>query len=358
MRILGIETSCDETAAAVVALEGTLPEGRIHLLSNVVQGQLQIHADYGGVVPELASRAHIRHIHPVVSGALAQAGMEAGDLDGVAVTAGPGLVGGLLVGISLAKGLALAIRRPLIGVHHLEGHLVSPLLSRPEDVPPFPFVALLVSGGHTVLVHAREFGDYQLLGQTLDDAVGEAFDKGARMLGLGYPGGPAVAALAEGGNTEAVHFPRILLDRQRFDFSFSGLKTALRAQRQKDGEAGATPERLRDLAASYQEAIVDTLIFKALAACHHTGASRLVIAGGVGANRRLREKLSLQAREASLAPFFPALALCMDNGAMIAVAGAARLARGLSSDLSLDARPRWPLTELAPIRYHSGDDPG
>lgn len=343
MRILGIETSCDETAAAV------LEQG--HIRSNVVQGQQAVHAEYGGVVPELASRAHIRHLAPVVSQALHQAGIDAHQLDGIAVTAGPGLIGGLLVGISLAKGMARALDKPLIGVHHMEGHLVSPFLEeRPEKVSEqaapcrYPFVALLVSGGHTLLVHARAFGYYQLLGQTRDDAAGEAFDKGARMLGLPYPGGPAVAALAEEGDPAAICFPRAWLDRKRHDFSFSGLKTSLRTHLLNHPLDPQETQGRRDIAASYQEAIVEVLVTKALAACRQCHTPRLMVAGGVGANRRLRTLLAQHAR--GVRCFMPAPSLCTDNGAMIAWAGWQRIARGERSDASLNARSRWPITEL------------
>ena len=345
MRILGIESSCDETAAAVLDGEAGRLDGPVSVRSNVVHGQLEIHAEFGGVVPELASRAHIRHMLPVVERALADAKTAAADLDGIAVTVGPGLIGGLLVGISLARGLALALERPLVGVHHMEGHLMSPLLD-PEAEVAFPFVALLVSGGHTLLLLVRAFQDYRLLGQTRDDAVGEAFDKGARMLGLGYPGGPALAALAEGGDPGAVRFPRVLLDRERFDFSFSGLKTALRTHLHRHPGAGEMEGDRRNLAASYQEALVETLAIKAIAACRRTACPRLLVAGGVGANRRLRAVLEEQAAGA-VRLHFPPLDLCTDNGAMIALAGLHRLAGGSGDgDAGLNARPRWPVTDI------------
>ncbi|MBF0585056.1 MAG: tRNA (adenosine(37)-N6)-threonylcarbamoyltransferase complex transferase subunit TsaD [Magnetococcales bacterium] len=339
MKILGIETSCDETSAAVVEQE------IVH--SNVVQGQLELHAAYGGVVPELASRAHITHISAVVAAALRQANCEARALDGIAVTVGPGLIGGLLVGLTVAKGMAIAMAKPLIGIHHMEGHLMSPFLRAAHEPMPgcnFPFVALLVSGGHTLLLYAQRFGHYQLLGQTRDDAAGEAFDKGARMLGLPYPGGPSIAALAMGGDPTAIRFPRAWLDRNRFDFSFSGLKTSLRTHLLNHPLETTPPQAQRDLAASYQEALVDILASKALAACRKVGSQRLLVAGGVGANQRLRTLLQQRAERIQL--LVPPLPLCTDNGAMIALAGLHRLTLGQQSDWSLNVRPRWPIAEL------------
>ncbi|MBF0185100.1 MAG: tRNA (adenosine(37)-N6)-threonylcarbamoyltransferase complex transferase subunit TsaD [Magnetococcales bacterium] len=342
MTILGIESSCDETSAAIVE-EGVV-------LSNVVQGQVEVHAEYGGVVPELASRAHIHNIYPVVSEALQRAGRQAAQLTAIAVTAGPGLIGGLLVGLSVAKGLALALQKPLLGIHHMEGHLMSPFLRRvgeAESGCTFPFVALLVSGGHSLLLHAEAFGVYTLLGQTRDDAAGEAFDKGARLLGLSYPGGPAIAALAEGGDRQAIRFPRAWLDRQRFDFSFSGLKTALRTHLLSH-PPGDDRQAARDIAASYQEALVEVLVEKSLAACRAVGCRRLLVAGGVGANQRLRQLLQERASP-RIAVFAPPLSFCTDNGAMIALAAAERLQRGARHDAALTVRPRWPLSELPPV---------
>ncbi|MBF0137849.1 MAG: tRNA (adenosine(37)-N6)-threonylcarbamoyltransferase complex transferase subunit TsaD [Magnetococcus sp. DMHC-1] len=342
MRILGIETSCDETAAAIVQGDGR----EVAILANVVHGQLDIHAAYGGVVPELASRAHIRHVGPVVAAALAQARMAASDLDGIAVTVGPGLVGALLVGVATARGMALALERPLLGIHHMEGHLLSPFLEGVTDFA-FPFVALLVSGGHTLLVHAQAFARYEVLGQTRDDSVGEAFDKGARLLGLAYPGGPAIAALARDGNSQAFAFPRALLDRTRHDFSYSGLKTALRTFLEREGAGELDSQRRRDIAASFQEALIEPLVVKSLAACRAARADRLVVAGGVGANQRLRERLTREATAAGIRVLFPPVGLCTDNGAMIACAGLWRLASGMKADSFLNARPRWPLAELS-----------
>ncbi|GAB0058741.1 tRNA N6-adenosine threonylcarbamoyltransferase [Candidatus Magnetaquicoccaceae bacterium FCR-1] len=350
MRILGIESSCDETAAAVVELDGMGATTRPRLLSNVVHGQVEVHARYGGVVPELASRAHIRNIQPVIDQALRLAGIEPSALDCVAVTAGPGLIGGLLTGMAAAKGLAMALDRPLVGVHHMEGHLMSPFLDPNAGDMDFPFVALLVSGGHTLLVHARGFGDYRVLGRTRDDAVGEAFDKGARLLGLGYPGGPAIAALAEGGNRSAIPFPRAMPGRTQLDLSFSGLKTALRTflghHPDKQTDAGWR----RDVAASYQEAIVEVLVTKSLAACRESGERRLIVAGGVGANRRLRDMLAERAERQAVRVYFPPLALCTDNGAMIGLAGARRFLAGQRDGWMLNARARWPIEGLADQR--------
>ncbi|MBF0180354.1 MAG: tRNA (adenosine(37)-N6)-threonylcarbamoyltransferase complex transferase subunit TsaD [Magnetococcales bacterium] len=336
MLALGIESSCDETAAAVVELPG-------RILSNVVHGQVEVHERYGGVVPELASRAHARHVQPVIAAALTQAGVTPGDLDCVAVTIGPGLIGGLLTGLAAAKGFALGAGLPLVGVHHMEGHLLSPFLDAGQPGFDFPFVALLVSGGHTLLLHARAFGEYLPLGQTRDDAVGEAFDKGARLLGLGYPGGPAIARLAEGGDPAAVHFPRALPEKKELDFSFSGLKTALRTFLARHPQGGIPP---RDVAASYQEAIVDVLTSKSLAACRAVGERRLVVAGGVGANTRLREVIRARAAGAGIEVCFPSLALCTDNGAMIALAGLRRWRAGERGGVELDALARWPVERL------------
>ncbi|MBF0433774.1 MAG: tRNA (adenosine(37)-N6)-threonylcarbamoyltransferase complex transferase subunit TsaD [Magnetococcales bacterium] len=348
MIILGVESSCDETAAAVIEMVDGDDPGAAKVLANVVVSQLAEHAQYGGVVPELASRSHIRHIGSVLTEAFQKAALEPKNLDGVAVTQGPGLVGGLLVGLAVAKGIALAARVPLVGVHHMEGHLLSPFLAGTAATPlDFPFVALLVSGGHTILLHVRGLQNYVFLGQTRDDAVGEAFDKGARLLGLGYPGGPAIEHAARGGDRHRIAFPRILLDKKKFDFSFSGLKTALKIHIQPH-RGGQTPgQTLADVAASYQEAIVDTLALKAIAACRHVGCQRLLVAGGVGANQRLRERLAELGKE-DIMLHFPPLSLCTDNAAMIALAGWVHLKEPstLPPWETMDARARWPIIDL------------
>ena len=337
MVVLGIETSCDETG---VALYDTVRG----LLAHALHSQVAMHADYGGVVPELASRDHIRRLLPLTRQILGQAGLGVADIGAVAYTQGPGLAGALLVGASAAHGLAYALGVPAIGLHHLEGHLLSPLLADPA--PTFPFVALLVSGGHTQLMRVGGVGEYTLLGETLDDAAGEAFDKSAKLLGLGYPGGPAVAKLAERGCAGRYKLPRPMLGSGDLDFSFSGLKTAvLTAARAKplDEESRA------DLAAEVEAAIVQVLVAKSLAALERTGLSRLVVAGGVGANRLLRATLTARAAECGYAVYYPDLEFCTDNGAMIAFAGAKRLEqREAGNTLSFSVRPRWDLAELAP----------
>ncbi|MEO5329626.1 MAG: tRNA (adenosine(37)-N6)-threonylcarbamoyltransferase complex transferase subunit TsaD [Magnetococcus sp. THC-1_WYH] len=358
MIILGLESSCDETAAAIIEVEDGGRLGDARILADTVWSQLEEHALYGGVVPELASRAHIRHIGAVLTETFKKGAIAPTQLDGVAVTQGPGLVGGLLVGLAVAKGIALAADIPLVGVHHMEGHLLSPFLAKTTAAPlDFPFVALLVSGGHTILLHVRGLQDYVFLGQTRDDAVGEAFDKGARLLGLGYPGGPAIEKAAGGGNRKAIPFPRIMLDKKRFDFSFSGLKTALKVQLQRQ-QGGELPDHDRaDVAASYQEAIVDTLVFKAMAACHQCRCGRLLVAGGVGANQRLRERLAEEA-SGRIALYFPPMALCTDNAAMIALAGWGRLQGqpGVHWE-TLDARARWPIQEICRVEPSTMDPP-
>ncbi len=332
MRVLGIETSCDETAAAVVE------DGR-RVLSDVVATQFEIHRRFGGVVPELASRNHVVQVVPVVDQAVQAAGGP-GAIDAVAVTSGPGLVGALLVGVQMAKALALAWDKPLIGVNHLEGHLLAAFLG--ETPPAFPFLGLVVSGGHTSLYAARGFGDYQLLGSTRDDAAGEAFDKGAKLLGLPYPGGVAIDRLARGGDRMAVKFPRPVVKGADLDFSFSGLKTALlHWVRQHGLPSGAG---LSDLCASYQEAIVGALLQKAFRAAHRFELPRLVLAGGVAANSRLREAAVEQAAgQHGPQVILPAVRFCGDNAAMIAVAGTEALARGLRSGPTLNADPGWRL---------------
>ncbi|MBM4219693.1 MAG: tRNA (adenosine(37)-N6)-threonylcarbamoyltransferase complex transferase subunit TsaD [Gammaproteobacteria bacterium] len=336
MLILGIETSCDETAVA-------LYDGHQGLLANRVFSQVALHAQHGGVVPELASREHIERLLPMVHDALAEAGLSAQAVDGIAYTAGPGLIGALLVGACLARSLGYAWGVPVIGVHHLEGHLLAPALE--PDAPDFPFVALQVSGGHTMLVEVSGLGRYRILGETLDDAAGEAFDKTAKLLDLGYPGGPALAALAERGSAGAVEFPRPMLDRPGLDFSFSGLKTAVVVAvrgRVLDDAARA------DVARGFEDAMVDTLVAKSLRALRQTGIDTLAVAGGVGVNRRLRAALAGAVDAAGARVYFPRPEFCTDNAAMIALAGHHRLAAGEREELAVRARARWPLDELRP----------
>lgn len=334
MRVLGIETSCDETGVAIYDRERGL-------LAHQLYSQVALHAEYGGVVPELASRDHVRKLMPLARGVLADAGMAQADLDGVAYTAGPGLAGALMVGASAGRALAWSLGVPAVGVHHLEGHLLAPMLDEPA--PEFPFVCLLVSGGHTQLIEVRGIGRYRLLGESLDDAAGEAFDKTAKMLGLGYPGGPVLAKLAESGDPKRHAFARPMTDRPGLDFSFSGLKTAALTA---FDQAGRDDSASADIAASFQAAVVDTLLIKSRRALKQAGLSRLVIAGGVGANRLLRERF---AAELPGEVFYPRLEFCTDNGAMIALAGCLRLAAGERVDLGVEIRPRWPLAELSAI---------
>jgi N6-L-threonylcarbamoyladenine synthase len=338
MRVIGIESSCDETAVAVY------DESR-GLLSHRLFSQIALHQAYGGVVPELASRDHVVRVLPLVREALAAADSRRDSIDGVAYTAGPGLIGALLVGAGFARSLAFAWGVPAIGIHHLEGHLLAPLLE--ANPPAFPFLALLVSGGHTQLVDVRGVGEYRILGETLDDAAGEAFDKTAKMLGLPYPGGAALARLAETGRSGRFNFPRPMLDRPGLDFSFSGLKTAalvaLRG-RELDDETRA------DVARGFQEAVVDTLAEKARRALESAGHRRLVVAGGVGANRRLRERLGEIASSAGAELYFPRTEFCTDNGAMIALAGCVRLAAGEREGLAVGARANWALGAVRPPR--------
>lgn len=346
MIVLGFESSCDETGVALV-------DTRRGLLAHALHSQVSMHEDYGGVVPELASRDHIRRVLPLTEQVLNEAGLALADVDAVAYTAGPGLAGALLVGASVARAIAWARNLPAIPIHHLEGHLLSPLLAEPK--PDFPFVALLVSGGHTQLMRVDGVGQYRLLGETLDDAAGEAFDKTAKLLGLGYPGGPALAALAEQGDAKRHVLPRPKLHSQDLDFSFSGLKTAvmtrLRQCQAQAGTAGVGAREYADLAAATQQAIVDVLVAKSIKALRETGLKRLVIAGGVGANRLLRQQLADKLKALRAEAFFPPLALCTDNGAMIAFAAAMRLEAGLATtDIGAPAftvRPRWDLEEAA-----------
>ncbi len=351
MRILGIETSCDETGIALYDSAGGV-------LAECLQSQTALHADYGGVVPELASRDHIRHVLSLTEEVLIAAGHalgqdEAAAPDGIAYTAGPGLAGALLAGACFARALAYARGLPAIGVHHMEGHLLAVMLE--ESPPTFPFAALLVSGGHTQLLQADGLGRYRLLGDTLDDAAGEAFDKVARMLGLSYPGGPAVAHLAEKGDPQRFDFPRPMTERPGLDFSFSGLKTALMntVRKERAREGSLSPQTAADIAASFQEAVVDTLTKKCLSALSDTGLGTLVVAGGVGANRRLRQSLESALAQRGICLRYPRPALCTDNGAMIAYAGCRRLSAGQEDSLAVAVRPRWSLTELAPPPGHS-----
>ncbi|MBK5937647.1 tRNA (adenosine(37)-N6)-threonylcarbamoyltransferase complex transferase subunit TsaD [Halorhodospira halophila] len=334
MRVLGIESSCDETAAAVYCRR----EG---LLAHAVHSQVADHAAYGGVVPELASRDHVRKLPGLVNGVLRDAGLTPAELDGVAWTRGPGLPGALMVGAAFARTLAWARGLPAVGVHHMEGHLLAPLLE--PDPPAMPLVALLVSGGHTMLVQVADFGRYRVLGESVDDAAGEAFDKTARLLQLPYPGGPSIARLAAEGTPGAVRLPRPMTDRPGLDFSFSGLKTAVLHAVEA---AGDDPQGRADIAHGFQEAVVDTLVIKCRRALEQTGAGRLVVSGGVGANARLRERLAEAGRASGFTAHYPRLELCTDNAAMIAYTGLRRLEAGHRDDLDFSVRPRWPLAEL------------
>jgi N6-L-threonylcarbamoyladenine synthase len=332
MRIIGLETSCDETGVAVY-------DSDYGLRAHALYSQISLHQDYGGVVPELASRDHVRRVLPLLKQVLDEAGLSRGDIDGVAYTAGPGLIGALLVGAALGRALAWSLQVPAVAVHHMEGHLMAPMLE--DDPPHFPFVALLVSGGHTQLVRVEGVGQYTLLGDTLDDAAGEAFDKTAKLLGLGYPGGPALARLAEQGRSGRFVFPRPMLNRPGLDFSFSGLKTHALTVLQQQGD---DPETRADLARAFEEAVVETLVVKCQRALAATGLDRLVVAGGVGANRRLRQQLDALSGD-GIRVHFPRLEFCTDNGAMIAYAGYRRLLAGQSEPLAFGAWPRWALGE-------------
>ena len=337
VKVLGIETSCDETGIAVYDTDTGL---RAHALYS----QVALHAEYGGVVPELASRDHVRKLVPLLRQTLDQAGLGMDELDGVAYTAGPGLVGALLVGAALGRALAWALELPAIGVHHMEGHLLAPLLE--PDPPEPPFVALLVSGGHTQLVEVAAIGDYRLLGETLDDAAGEAFDKTAKLMGLPYPGGPALARLAEQGRPGLYRFARPMTDRPGLDFSFSGLKTqVLLAWRDSD----QSDQTRADIARGFEEAVVDTLVLKCRRALEQSGARTLVVSGGVGANLRLRAALTAMGADMGARVAFPRLEFCTDNGAMIAFAGALRLAAGEREAAAIGVRPRWDMAALPAI---------
>ena len=341
--ILGIESSCDETGVALVRLPdgGATPQ----LLSHALHSQIDMHRAYGGVVPELASRDHIRRVLPLTEHVLRESGARLQDVDVVAFTRGPGLAGALLVGAGVACALGAALDKPVLGVHHLEGHLLSPFLS--EDPPEFPFIALLVSGGHTQLMRVDGVGDYQILGETIDDAAGEAFDKSAKLMGLPYPGGPELSRLAEGGDPEAFKLPRPLLHSGDLDFSFAGLKTAVLTQAKKLGDE--LEARKPDLAASTQAAIVDVLVRKTMTALKETGMQRVVVAGGVGANKLLRAQLNAACAKRKIRVHYPELHLCTDNGAMIAMAAAMRLQAGREQAekvYAFDVKPRWPLDSL------------
>ncbi|UCH48916.1 MAG: tRNA (adenosine(37)-N6)-threonylcarbamoyltransferase complex transferase subunit TsaD [Betaproteobacteria bacterium] len=347
MIILGIESSCDETGVALYDTDAGL-------LGHTVHSQVALHAEYGGVVPELASRDHIRRLLPMISALLAKHGYSVRDIGGIAYTQGPGLAGALLVGGSVASALGYALSIPVVGIHHLEAHLLSPLLSSPA--PEFPFVALLVSGGHTQLMAVKAPGDYDLLGETRDDAAGEAFDKTAKLLGLPYPGGPALAELAQSGNAARFRLPRPMLDQDNLDFSFSGLKTAvanltqqLGTQQLGTGTTECSQQDKADIAAGFQEAIVDVLTAKCVRAIDTTGMSQLVVAGGVGANRRLRIRIDAAADKAGFRVFYPPVELCTDNAAMVALAGAMRIKHGQTGALPFSARPRWDLDSLPAI---------
>lgn len=336
MKILGIETSCDETGIAIY-------DDKQGLIANQLYSQIKLHADYGGVVPELASRDHIRKTVPLIQAALKEANLKPSDIDGVAYTAGPGLIGALMVGASIGRSLAYAWNVPAVAVHHMEGHLLAPML---EDNPPeFPFVALLVSGGHTQLIKVTGVGEYELLGESIDDAAGEAFDKTAKLLVLDYPGGAKLSKLAEQGDASRFHFPRPMTDRPGLDFSFSGLKTAAANTIHQQGQ-DLDEQSKADIARAFEDALVDTLLIKSRRALDLTGFNRLVIAGGVSANKTLRRKLAQLMAERKGQVYYPRLEFCTDNGAMIAYAGMIHLKSSQFADLAIEVKPRWPLSEL------------
>lgn len=342
MRVLGIETSCDETGVAIY-------DEQKGLVANQLYTQIALHADYGGVVPELASRDHIRKTLPLIEAALEEANLSPSDIDGIAYTAGPGLVGALLVGSTIARSLAYAWQVPALGVHHMEGHLLAPMLE--ENAPSFPFIALLVSGGHTQLVRVDGVGLYQLLGESIDDAAGEAFDKTAKLLGLDYPGGAALSRLAEQGTSNRFIFPKPMTDRPGLDFSFSGLKTfAANTINQSIKEEGQLTQQTKcDIAYAFQQAVVETLVIKCKRALKETNLTRLVIAGGVSANKQLRHSLAELMQQLKGEVFYPQPQFCTDNGAMIAYTGFLRLKQGQHQDLAIEVHPRWAMTELNPI---------
>ncbi|MFB9887226.1 tRNA (adenosine(37)-N6)-threonylcarbamoyltransferase complex transferase subunit TsaD [Balneatrix alpica] len=338
MRVLGIETSCDETGVA-------LYDSEHGLLGDALYSQVAMHAEYGGVVPELASRDHVRKLLPLIREVFKQADLALGQVDGVAYTSGPGLIGALLVGASTARALAYAWQVPALGVHHMEGHLLAPMLE--ENPPQFPFVALLVSGGHTQLVQVMGIGQYRLLGESLDDAAGEAFDKAAKMLDLGYPGGPRLAALAEKGRPGRFQFPRPMINRPGLEFSFSGLKTAVLNTVTELQQTSALDEQAKaDVCYAFQEAVVETLVIKCKRALQESRLKRLIIAGGVSANQHLRQRLQQELAQINAQVFYARPRFCTDNGAMIAYAGCQRLLAGEQAELSVQVRPRWPLHEL------------
>ncbi|MDM1763195.1 MULTISPECIES: tRNA (adenosine(37)-N6)-threonylcarbamoyltransferase complex transferase subunit TsaD [unclassified Acinetobacter] len=337
MIVLGLETSCDETGLA-------LYDSEVGLRGQVLYSQIKLHAEYGGVVPELASRDHVRKLIPLINQLLEQSDVKKSEIDAIAYTRGPGLMGALMTGALFGRTLAFALNKPAIGVHHMEGHMLAPLLS--AQPPKFPFVALLVSGGHTQLMAAHSIGEYEILGESIDDAAGEAFDKVAKMLKLPYPGGPNISKLAEQGNKDAFAFPRPML-HQGLEFSFSGLKTAVSVQLKKlETELEQGENRDADIAASFQEALVDTLVKKSVKALKQTGLKTLVIAGGVSANKRLRERLEADLAKIKATVYYAEPALCTDNGAMIAFAGYQRLKAGQQDGLSVTTTPRWSMTEL------------
>ena len=341
MVVLGIESSCDETGIALFHSEKGL-------LAHTLHSQIKIHAEYGGVVPELASRDHIRYLVPLIEQVLQQAGMEKSAIDGIAYTAGPGLIGALMSGASVGRSLAWALGVPAVEVHHMEGHLLAPMLE--ENPPKFPFVALLVSGGHTLLAYVKGVGQYELLGQSLDDAAGEAFDKTAKLLGLGYPGGPALAAQAEKGRQAIYKFPRPMVDRPGLDFSFSGLKTFALNTMQSAAQNGALSQQVKaDISLAFEEAVVDTLKIKCRRALEQQQCNKLVIAGGVGANKRLRTVLAEMIKQLGGELYYPRIEFCTDNGAMIAQAGCLRLLAGETQPLEIDARARWSMQDLKAI---------
>jgi len=341
MIVLGIESSCDETGLAVYDSEKGL-------LAHVLHSQIALHGEYGGVVPELASRDHVRYLLPLAEQVLKQAGITKSELNGIAYTAGPGLMGALMVGACSGRAMAMALGIPAVAVHHMEGHLLAPMLEK--NAPEFPFVALLVSGGHTLLAQVKGIGQYELLGESLDDAAGEAFDKTAKMLGLGYPGGPILAKLAEKGESGIYKFPRPMCDRPGLDFSFSGLKTFSLNTWQKEVARGSENEQTQaNICRAFEEAVVDTLMIKCRRAIQQVGAKTLVIAGGVGANLSLRKSLKAMMEKEDGELFYPRIEFCTDNGAMIAYAGCLRLLAGETEPLAINVRARWPMSELEAI---------